>query len=235
MIFIADTHFSKFPAKNRTVVSRLQRLKQIHPAEHLVVVGDVADDALQAQYEEAKQALWPWQGDCTVLPGNHDHGLRGLCYELPATKRFKEFTEALGSYSQFMEIDNTGEARIMGVDTTPHTYSLFDLACGLVEEEDLHKISRFAKSQGRTVVALHHDPISSNPLEKLLNWQELLRETYGKVDLLVSGHSHTEGGHVWTAPRGDKYTKVLNVASLRYNNSGVAWLYRNGELTEVLL
>jgi 3',5'-cyclic AMP phosphodiesterase CpdA len=134
--------------------------------------------------------------------GNHDQGAAGCLFAPTTDKRWRALCKRLGAEDPVRVF---GDVRIVALDSCCRTVSPLDFAQGKLGARQLAILrdaiinARFFRQ--RIVVALHHDPISSNPVEKLQDANAFLRLAYGVVDVVVFGHTHGHG-FTWRCPRG---------------------------------
>ena len=204
MIFncISDLHLDGGHCQLQSVRERLAPLVARAANEVLIVTGDITDNGAPAEFEQAAELLAPFAGRVVLARGNHDQGAAGCFFDRATDKRWKALCKALGAVAMVRVF---GDALVVALDSCCRTVSPLDFAQGNLGPRQLETlqeaINRACERGKRLVVALHHDPISQNPVEKLQDADAFLRLVYGVADLVVFGHTHGHG-FTWRCPRG---------------------------------
>lgn len=113
----------------------------------MLVSGDVADHAADAEYEQARKLLAPLDAPLYVLPGNHDdrHALHRH-FGVPAREgRPVQYATDLGPL-RFVVLDSTAQARI-AASSTPSGWP--------------GSTPSWPPARTGTVIAMHHPPLPS--------------------------------------------------------------------------
>ncbi len=215
IIHISDLHFrANNDGRDELLAQGLAKLNERCPEHNLIITGDITDDGSREQYELAYAHLSPFIGRLFLCPGNHDYGAMGNFYSRDRAARFDEFTESLQIYAYYFDSGgpviktvNDGERNIniVGLDTNLKTTTAFDFACGKVGDSQLEHLWNFFHTSIRrpdiNIVYLHHHPfVNLNPMMELVDRRKLMRIIYGRVNVLLFGHRHTE--KTWQGERG---------------------------------
>ncbi|MEM6785232.1 MAG: metallophosphoesterase [Bacteroidota bacterium] len=120
----------------------------------VVLTGDLAQDGSQEAYARLARRLRPLGSPCLWLPGNHDHAAR-------MAAAFAPFPWMRGGTLDLVPSDAVAEGstgwRIVAVDT-----STLDGDYGVLSATTLQRLDAALRAAPgrRTVVALHHPPVS---------------------------------------------------------------------------
>jgi 3',5'-cyclic AMP phosphodiesterase CpdA len=190
LYLVADLHTRASRESNDLLAARLASLRSaIEPGDWVAVLGDLTDDGIADQYDEAARLLEPFRGRLLLCPGNHDAGLLGLCYSLPARRRWARLCARLGAVTEAQ----VGSRWVVALDSCRYTLWPGDLARGRLGGGELRRargcVAHAADRGLRTTLLLHHDPYCSDQSMKLDDSEELLGIAAGVADL-AWGHTH---------------------------------------------
>lgn len=217
-IHVSDLHFHGAQKKNQEANAVLKTIKEKYPSHRLIVTGDITDDGHSLQFQNAFEALEPFEGNVFVAPGNHDFGAKGNFYSQERALRFdKMLSDPLqqggtfkGDSTPVVNVVEEGDDRIMliALDTNLETTHFFDFACGEVGNEQLSVLdSMLSDPSNAEMVKLlffHHHPfIHNHPFMELKDAKDLMRTIYCKVDILLFGHKHVP--EVWEKRNGIQF------------------------------
>jgi 3',5'-cyclic-AMP phosphodiesterase len=151
----------------------------------VVVSGDLADNAADAEYEQVRALLAPLEAPLYVLPGNHD--------DREALRRSFGLPGADGEFVQYGE--DLGPLRLVVLDTTRPGEDRGELDTERLEWLDAELT---AAPDAPTVLAMHHPPLATG----IPAWDEIalpvadrralgrIVERHPQVLRLVGGHLH---------------------------------------------
>lgn len=80
---------------NAMVDARLSYIERHYPDHFLIVTGDITDNGLPEEYNEAERLLRRFRGRIFVCPGNHDFGILGNFLTTNQARMFDDFARAL--------------------------------------------------------------------------------------------------------------------------------------------
>jgi 3',5'-cyclic AMP phosphodiesterase CpdA len=204
-IHVSDLHFHSSQKDNLKANALLKFIKEHYPKHQLIVTGDIADDGMEAQFENAFKALKPFRGNLYLCPGNHDFGAAGLFYSQEKAERFDRMLSLpLGQGGTFAHEnrplahylrDNSSEVLLVALDTNIETSQPFDFACGQTGKKQRKALKSLLESPSTKdavkMVFMHHHPfIRNDPLMMLTDAKKLMRLLYYRVDVLLFGHRH---------------------------------------------
>jgi 3',5'-cyclic-AMP phosphodiesterase len=164
----------------------VESVHDLRPGPDAVLVsGDLAENAADAEYDEVRELLAPLDAPLFVLPGNHD--------DRAALRRHFELPGVDGEPVQYAA--DLGPLRLVVIDTTrPGENS------GALDEERLSWLdAELAAEPGvPTVIAMHHPPLVTGipPLDEIglpaehRNALGAVVERHAQVRRLVAGHMH---------------------------------------------
>jgi 3',5'-cyclic AMP phosphodiesterase CpdA len=190
---------------NRRANKLLKTIKEKYPEHMLIVTGDITDDGHPVQFQNAFEALQPFNGKVFIAPGNHDFGAAGNFYSRERAHRFDEMLSIplrqggtfMGDNTPVVNIVKEGDDRValIALDTNLETYTPFDFACGAVEDEQLSTLDLILSDPSNAgavkLLFFHHHPfVRDNPFMELRDARKLMRTIYGRVDALLFGHKH---------------------------------------------
>jgi 3',5'-cyclic AMP phosphodiesterase CpdA len=227
--FIADTHIHTKPEDNEILK---ERLGQLDPNNILVILGDITDNGIEAEYKEAFRLLKPWKSRIVLAPGNHDTaGLHGLRWSEQAAARWTKFVCQIDAVADIM----IGDTYVCALDSVNPRPNILELAQGELGEAELNRakeaIGRARMAGKKVCLCMHHTPVDnprtgtksiiSESEAQFMDWAEKLRDSseflaiaYGGegADLILCGHTHI---HLeWTATTGIP-THIISLADLR--------------------
>lgn len=200
LIHVSDPHTHHDDENNVELQKRADALRSIwKPGDRIIFTGDISDDGRADQREKFRKMFEDFS--LIVEPGNHDYGLIGSEYSEEDAKGFDEFAlkyncgpfKDKGETPDVIEIENI---LIILVNSCLETENIFDFACGEVGGRQRRRLRKILDDPENKefvkVVALHHDPWNPDPTMKLFDSTEFLQAIFGKVDVLMYGHSHEE-------------------------------------------
>jgi 3',5'-cyclic AMP phosphodiesterase CpdA len=156
------------------LAAAVERARGVVPDPDAVLVsGDLADHADDAEYEQVRELLAPLGAPLYVLPGNHDRGR--------ALRRHFDVPGADGRPVQYAA--DLGPLRLVVLDSTRPGEDPGELAADRLE----WLVTTLAAAPGTpTIVALHHPPVATGiPLFDELGLRAADRVALGRV---VEGH-----------------------------------------------
>jgi 3',5'-cyclic AMP phosphodiesterase CpdA len=217
-IHLSDLHFHSSQKDNKDANALFKFIKEKYPKHHLIVTGDIVDDGMEAQYDNAHKALSQFKGRVYVSPGNHDFGAAGLFYTSEKAKRFDRMLAVPLNQSGTFYDDNLpvvhilkqGETEVMLItlDTNLETGNPFDFSCGEVGEKQLNALDELLKNPTTVhmvkILFMHHHPFMiRDPFMELNDAKELMRTIFCRVDVLLFGHRH-------------KWERWHNISGIKY-------------------
>lgn len=141
-IHVSDLHFHGVQKKNQEATTVLRTIKEKYPNHGLIVTGDITDDGHSLQFQNAFEALKPFEGNVFIAPGNHDFGAKGNFYSQERALRFDEMLSIplqqggtlKGDSTPVVNLVEEADDRIMliALDTNLETDQFWDFACGEV-------------------------------------------------------------------------------------------------------
>lgn len=190
LYLVADLHCRASRENNDILAMRLSSLRSaLEPGDWVAVLGDVTDDGTADQYSEAARLLDPFRGRLLACPGNHDAGLLGLCYSLPARRRWAGLCRQLGAVTEAQ----VGARWVVALDSCRYTLWPGDLARGRLGGGEIRRtrecVERAAERGLQATIIMHHDPYCSDPTLLLDDAEALLGIAAGVADL-AWGHTH---------------------------------------------
>ena len=205
-LHLSDLHFSYLPKKNKPIQKALDFIKKEYPKHRIIITGDVVDDGIENQYEQAVKALKPFLGRLFICPGNHDFGLLGNIYNWTSAKLFDEYIGVGLSQSStyaganlpvvsWVKEDGEDPVMLIGLDTNLETVNPFDFACGEVGEKQLAVLEAMLNDnidpRVKKILYFHHHPyIRNDPFMELVDARQLMRMIFKRVDVVCFGHRH---------------------------------------------
>ncbi|MHB1845675.1 MAG: metallophosphoesterase family protein [Deltaproteobacteria bacterium] len=188
----------------RETVARLLAEADRLEVDHLLVSGDLTALSLPEEFEAAREALMPWRGRMTIVPGNHDR----YTPEASRARLFEQaFEQALVSdmpehrrEGVFPVVKLIGEdAAVIGL-CSARVPPMPGIAAGWLGRSQLAGLSAALgdpRLAGRAILAaVHHAPFRPNgqrdmPQHGLWDGPELLALLAGaKATALCHGHIH---------------------------------------------
>ena len=187
-----------------STVRRLLEEADRQKADHLLVSGDLTALALPEEFEAAREALAPWRGRLTIIPGNHDR----YTPKASADRLFERaFAEDL--VSDLPEHRREGlfpVVKLLGDDAAtiglcsarvPPSPGIAAGFIGRAQREGLEAALADPRVKGRAVlVAVHHAPLRPSgrpdfPTHGLLDASRLLGiADRAGVTAVCHGHIH---------------------------------------------
>lgn len=228
-LHISDLHIGQ-PGARHTVQKLVDSIIKTEEKQVVLLTGDVTDDGLTSQYEDALSALKPLTlAGFLVLPvpGNHDVGVKGINYNVFTRARFDAFLHELTGpilysklYPYVYRID--GVQYVM-CDSTVEGKNLAGGGLGYVQRNRIATELQQGKDAGLiNVVALHHHPFDTGFGLKLHDWEQTLSSLSARCDVLCFGHKHEAGE--WSGSWGirrilaaDKTTRSMRYRSVEIN------------------
>ncbi|MFC3606185.1 metallophosphoesterase family protein [Stutzerimonas tarimensis] len=187
---ISDTHFgTEVPA----VVDALEHHVREHPADLLILSGDITQRARRSQFEAARAAMQRLQqggiGEMLVIPGNHD---------IPLYDVLSRLFSPYGNYRRCFGDDleptyETDQMLVMGLNTThPRRHKDGKVTARQVETV-AERLARTDPAKVRIVVA--HQPFGAMVTSDLRNLQTGAEPALkcwadAGLDLVMGGHIH---------------------------------------------
>jgi 3',5'-cyclic AMP phosphodiesterase CpdA len=168
------------------LAAAIESVRALRPQPDAVLVtGDLADHATDAEYEQVRELLAPLRGPLYVLPGNHD--------DRRALNRHFGVPGADGEPVQYAA--DLGHVRLIAIDTTrpgEDPGALDADRLGWLEDE----LAMAPKTP--TLLALHHPPLLTGiPAWDELGLPDADRQALGEVIArhpqvrrIVAGHMH---------------------------------------------
>ena len=217
-IHVSDLHFHGVQKKNQEATTVLRTIKEKYPNHGLIVTGDITDDGHSLQFQNAFEALEPFEGNVFIAPGNHDFGAKGNFYSQERALRFDEMLSIplqqggtfKGDSTPVVNLVEEGDDHIMliALDTNLETDRIWDFACGEVGKDQLSVLDRIVSDPSNAemvkLLFFHHHPFIHNHfLMELKDAQDLMRTIYCKVDILLFGHKHVLG--LWEKTNGIQF------------------------------
>ncbi len=217
-LHLSDLHIHTHGQDNVDAASLFSFVSKKYPDHELIITGDVADDGMIEQFENAYEMLEPFKGRIFVCPGNHDFGAAGNFYNYEKAVHFDELIATQvnqgGTFSgQNTPVVNTlkeGNIQVMliALDSNLETVQPFDFACGEIGEFQLRALDTILASASTSgmvkVLFFHHHPfMHNNPFMELKDARELAKTVYNRVDLILFGHKHVMGQ--WKGVWGAQY------------------------------
>jgi 3',5'-cyclic-AMP phosphodiesterase len=174
------------------------------PPDAVLVSGDLAEHAADAEYEQVRELLAPLEAPVYVLAGNHD--------ERGALRRHFELPAAGGDSVQYSA--DLGPLRLVVLDTTcPGEDS------GAIDAERIDWLDTelAAAPDTPTVLAMHHPPLVTG----LPAWDELLLPAADRQALsnVIGRHPQVRrlvAGHVHRAMTADLAGRVVQTVPSTY-------------------
>jgi 3',5'-cyclic AMP phosphodiesterase CpdA len=204
-IHVSDLHFHSSQKDNKEANDLFKYIKANYPKHNVIVTGDITDDGMETQYENAYKAMAPFKNQIFICPGNHDFGAVGMFYTSEKAKRFDDMmARPLGQSGTFyahnqpvVHVLKKGDTEVMliALDTNLETELPFDFSCGEVGKTQLNAIKSLLSSpaaQGKVkILFMHHHPFMRNdPFMELKDARELMSSIYLRIDVLLFGHRH---------------------------------------------
>lgn len=193
---ISDTHVSvdgamvrRFMDTNACLASAVDALNRFRPRlDHVVVSGDLVEDATADEYRILFDILEPLEIDATLMPGNHDDAR--ILAEL-APERYR----LAGTTPPLHQVVDLGELVVLAIDTSHVTTqaAVFDESHVAWLEDRLDELA-----ERPVLVFTHHPPFATgiefmdrfgmtHESRRLL---ELVLESHPNVLRLAAGHIH---------------------------------------------
>lgn len=224
LIHVSDLHVKILPKDNENVHTKLAGVRALMgPGDKLVVTGDITEDGLEAQYQNALELLKPFKGRLVMCPGSHDYGLLGSFYDPHAEKRWKHLCEQLHvrTYAA-LEVGGFVVGQVMALDTCIRKGSPIDFAQGEIGFFQLRRLRKFLKETFRhreiSVVILHNTPFHQDWYCRLKGSKEFLDAVIGKADYVLMGHEHKER-RSWYPMNGPESKAITRIYSAQALNS----------------
>ena len=177
------------------------------PGVHLLVTGDLVDNATEQQYAKVSRLLEPFVGHLSCVPGNHDVARLGNFFDPESLDRWRRYIKPLctGTPDATSHVPtHTGllfggeQCRVIGLNS--NMYTTGDFACGELGEDQrnalLDMLNQSAFNQWTTIVMLHHRPFGLDwPIASAMRLKDASRFIEivdGVADAVLYGH--TGGG-----------------------------------------
>jgi 3',5'-cyclic AMP phosphodiesterase CpdA len=194
ILHISDLHFRSDNKNNKVLLKKLDYIYK-HYNDHIVIIsGDLTDDGLEKQYDNAFQQLLRFNR-LIIAPGNHDYGLLGNFYEKQCEDNFKNFINRFGNRFKLQYYGNE-DVNILAIDSNLKTVNPFDFACGEISDNEFDLMDKtFQDDTIRTkIVVLHHHPFMHTDLTmKLKNDVQFKQKCNDlKIDITLFGHKHCQ-------------------------------------------
>lgn len=207
ILHISDLHIGergKADAARGLVTSILKYAASAERSPVVIITGDVVGCGTAEEYELALEILRPLAAATLLLvvPGNHDVVRVGVhlspAYDSRARDRFTSFVSQLTGLDAppdtWPVVYEDAGTRFILVDTNLPQVYLARGHAGYAQRMALAKELQAAKERGlRTVVAMHHHPITHNGTLLLQDAGEVLACLSARTDLLLFGHMHQAG------------------------------------------
>ncbi len=182
-------------AHQREVLDALVRDLRAQNPDHVALTGDLANLALDAEFESGRDLLGHLgtPDQVTVVPGNHDNYVRGAEIKyMTAWNRYFE-PDTRGEFA-FPFVRKRGPIALIGLSTAVPTLPFF--ATGRLGRAQLRKLATILTETGEEklfrVILIHHPPAGRRSrLRKLTDARKFRRviEEHG-AELILSGHDH---------------------------------------------
>jgi 3',5'-cyclic-AMP phosphodiesterase len=208
---LSDPHLDPAPGRRERTEAVLAHLRGLtRPVDVLLVTGDVANHAAEAEYAEALELFEPF--GALVCPGNHDRraGFRAGLGPLLAPVR---------TDGPVHQVQERGGAVFVLLDSTIPGENGGELSAESLSWLD----ATLTEQAGRTVfLALHHPPLSLGQpyIEKML-----LADP-GALEAVVARHDCVRavfGGHAHTAATGTFAGRPLLLAPGVASTASLPW------------
>lgn len=202
LVHISDLHVKAIPRDNENVRAKLAGVRtMLGPGDSVVLTGDVTDDGLERQYENALELLRQFKGRIIMCPGNHDFGLMGSFYREDSAKHWAKLCEKLEVRPVTnLHIAGFQTGRTLALNTCVRKGSPVDFAQGKVGFFQLRQLKKFLEQCHRerltSVVLLHHNPYYSEWYCRLQDAKKFFDTILGKADYVLVGHEH-KARHSW--------------------------------------
>lgn len=201
---------------------------RVHKPDHLVLTGDLANVALQAEWREALRWLEAFAGPpaaVTVIPGNHDTYIEEVVRSGLFERMFAPYQSADlradGHTYPFVRL--RGECAFFGVNTCVPTNDLGGWGeIGAAQRARLEALLGAPGVAGRLrIVLVHHPPVmqrggESRNLRDRAPLVDLLRRA--GADLVLHGHDHRDERATIEGPAGARIP-VVGAGSASYAGS----------------
>ena len=204
-LHLSDLHFHSSQRDNKEANALLTFVKKEYPKHKLIITGDIADDGMEAQFDNAFKGLKPFRGNVYIAPGNHDFGAAGLFYSQEKAERFDRMLclplEQGGTFAHenlplvhFIR-DKGAKVLLVALDTNIETIQPFDFSCGEVGKKQLRALRSILDDPSTRdavkMVFMHHHPfVRNDPFMRLRDAKKLMRLLYYRVDVVLFGHRH---------------------------------------------
>lgn len=207
----------------RDVLDALVRDLRAQSPDHVALTGDLANLALDAEFETGRDLLGHLgtPENVTVIPGNHDNYVRGAeAKYLTAWNRYLE-GDLRGDYV-FPIVRIRGAVALIGLTTAVPTLPFF--ATGRLGRAQVKKLETILEeTEARKlfrVVLIHHPPAGKRSWLRRLtdarHFRRAIRE-YG-AELVLSGHDHRAAVNTIKGPHGLVPVVQVTSASAPHND-----------------
>lgn len=216
LIHLSDIHFG---CQNAAAVAATGDYIRAHPADLVVVTGDITQSGARREFRTAKSWLSTLPGAQLRTPGNHDTPYWNLIARLGwPWRRYSGFFGA-----EAFESLLTPDLAVISLNTARGAQLRPNWSKGQLRPRDAERAASVLRAaQGLRVVICHHPlmEVTGGPMTGLV-WggvegSEILSRA--QADLVLTGHVHMPFAHA--LPFGDGRTYAVGASTLSLRERG---------------